>query len=219
MKFSKDRCMVLHLGCGNSHSQYKLGIKSIAVLKGLRGYWKVAGWAWAIIVPRNPTEYWAASKVLWPADWGRWSCWSALLCETSPGILYPNVESSVQEQHWPVGELATTDTEKVEVLSEFFASVLTDSQDSYVPEPHIPETVGGNWGSKLPCPLTAKMEWVWDWLMRLNVYKSIGLDDMHPRITGWCDCQAIEKSWLSGRVSMDWRKGNRSWKKSFWMTH
>jgi len=34
--------------------------------------------------------------------------------------------------------------EKAEVLSEFFASVLTDSQDFLVPEAHIPETVGGN---------------------------------------------------------------------------
>jgi len=34
---------------------------------------------------------------------GRWSCPSALCCETSPGALCPDVESSVQERHRRVG--------------------------------------------------------------------------------------------------------------------
>ena len=34
---------------------------------------------------------------------GRWSCPSALHCEASPGALHPDVESSVQERHRPVG--------------------------------------------------------------------------------------------------------------------
>jgi len=48
------------------------------------------------------------------------------------------------------GELATTDTEKPEVLSEFFASVFTGRQDSHIPEPHNSETLGQNYRSKLP---------------------------------------------------------------------
>ena len=51
------------------------------------------------------------------------------------------------------GELATADMEKAEVFNEFFASVLSGSQDSHIshfPEIHIPETHGGNWRSKLP---------------------------------------------------------------------
>lgn len=39
-------------------------------------------------------------------------------------------------------ELATTDMGKAEVLSEFFASVSTGSQDSHIS--HIPEPAGGN---------------------------------------------------------------------------
>jgi len=41
------------------------------------------------------------------------------------------------------GKLATTDMEKAEVLSELFTSVFTGS-----PESHIPEPLGGKWGSK-----------------------------------------------------------------------
>ena len=50
------------------------------------------------------------------------------------------------------GGLASTDGEKAEVLNKFFASVFTGSQDSlisHIPESHILEPVGGNWGSKL----------------------------------------------------------------------
>ena len=50
------------------------------------------------------------------------------------------------------GELATTDMEKAEVLNEFFASVFTGSQDSHIPEPHIPapEHAGGIGVAKCP---------------------------------------------------------------------
>lgn len=46
------------------------------------------------------------------------------------------------------GKLAATDTEKAEVLSEFFASVFTVSQASL--DSHIPEALAGDWGSKIP---------------------------------------------------------------------
>ena len=49
-------------------------------------------------------------------------------------------------------ELATTDMGKAEVLSEFFASVFTGSQElhlSHIFQFHIPEPPDGKWGSKL----------------------------------------------------------------------
>ena len=76
------------------------------------------------------------------------------------------------------GELASSDIGKAELLSECFASVFTGSQASCVCQDHEP--LGEGVGSGF-CP-TVMMEQVQVLLMKLNMYKSKGPDDIHPRI-------------------------------------
>ena len=76
------------------------------------------------------------------------------------------------------GELASSDTEKAEVLSECFASVFRGGQASRVCQDHEP--LGEGVGSGF-CP-TVTVEQVRVLFTKLNVYKFMGLDYIHLRV-------------------------------------
>ncbi len=104
--------------------------------------------------------------------------------------------------------LATTDAEKAEVLNEYFASVFTHEDDN------IPD-----FSIKTPCPgineLVITPEMVHKKLQKLDISKSLGPDQFHPRVLKkLCEVLAeplsiiFTESLRSKQLPSDWKQGN-----------
>jgi len=76
------------------------------------------------------------------------------------------------------GKLISTDEEKAEVLSNFFASIFTGNLSP------LPSQVDGlQDGDQMgKSPPTVREDKVRDYLRNLNIHESTGPDEMHPRV-------------------------------------
>ncbi|CAM5129064.1 unnamed protein product [Eretmochelys imbricata] len=125
---------------------------------------------------------------------------------------YVGNKKKVKESVGPLmnegGNLVTEDVEKANVLNAFFASVFTNKVSSQTAALGIT-----TWGiDGQPC---VEKEVVRDYLEKLDVHKSMGLDELHPRVLK--ELAAViaeplaiifENSWRTGEVPDDWKKAN-----------
>ncbi|CAM4664489.1 unnamed protein product [Lepidochelys kempii] len=106
------------------------------------------------------------------------------------------------------GNLVTEDVEKANVLNAFFASVFTNKDSSQTAALGIT-----TWG--VDGQPSVEKEVVRDYLEKLDVHKSMGPDELHPRVLK--ELAAViaeplaiifENSWRTGEVPDDWKKAN-----------
>uniref|UniRef100_A0A670IJS6 Reverse transcriptase domain-containing protein n=1 Tax=Podarcis muralis TaxID=64176 RepID=A0A670IJS6_PODMU len=107
------------------------------------------------------------------------------------------------------GEMQTGDTERAELLNAFFASVFSDKENNA-----RPEEFGANDSAKETQPRITK-EIVHEYLASLDVFKSPGPDELHPRVLKELAdviseplAVIFENSWRTGEVPADWRRAN-----------
>jgi len=106
------------------------------------------------------------------------------------------------------GDLVTQDVEKVEVLNNFFTSVFNSKCSSHTAQ--VAEGKGRGWENEEEAE-----DQVRDCLRNLKVPKSMGPDELHPRVLRELVDEVarslsiiFERSWWSGEVPTDWRRGN-----------
>uniref|UniRef100_A0A670HWE4 Reverse transcriptase domain-containing protein n=1 Tax=Podarcis muralis TaxID=64176 RepID=A0A670HWE4_PODMU len=107
------------------------------------------------------------------------------------------------------GEMQTGDTERAELLNAFFASVFSDKENNAQPE-----EFGANDLAEETQPRITK-EIVQEYLASLDVFKSPGPDELHPRVLKELAdviseplAVIFENSWRTGEVPADWRRAN-----------
>ena len=126
---------------------------------------------------------------------------------------YVNERRVVRDSIGPLqnsaGALKTSATDKANILNDYFVSVFTNEDTNNIPEVELYEELQSleniNFG----------VNEVQEQLNKLNIYKSTGPDDLHPRIlknlSEIISCPLTEifnKSMSTGCIPADWKKAN-----------